>query len=415
MFLRLSNTNLSVVPGFNNLLNDKCIVKFSSLLQSNIKCRNPENTQSYNIISYDKKELNNDNIPTHGLCRSVIINSENKVICYSPPKSINVDDFCSKYKSMPENIITQQLVEGTMINVFWDNSIGLWEISTKNTVGATSNFFKSQNSKTFRQMFFEAAAHCKLSLDQLDTNYCYSFVLQHPENRIVVQFTQPCLYLIAIYSIDNTPNDISVYSHDIYDSKTQDFFSRTSIKFPHISNKSYDCANYSDLFNLYASKSTPVNELGVVIYNKATGERTKIRNPGYENIRQLRGNQPKLQFHYLTLRSQGKVNDFLKFYPENKKEFSQFREQVHLFTNMLFQNYINCYIKKEKPLGEYNHQYKTHMFNIHKKYVNELKEKNLYVTNSVVIEYVNNLPPQLLMYCLNYELRKPISIVSDVV
>ena len=259
-------------------------------------------------------------------------------------------------------------------------------------------------------MFFEASAHCKLSLEQLDTNYCYSFVLQHPENKIVVPFTQPCLYLIAIYSIDNTPNDISVYSHDIYDSKTQSFFSRTSIKFPYISNKSYDCANYSDLFNLYASETeTPFNILGVVIYNKATGERTKIRNPRYENIRQLRGNHPKLQFHYLTLRSQGKVNDFLKFYPENKKEFSKFRDQVHLFTNTLFQNYINCYIKKEKPLGEYDSQYKTHMFNIHKNYVNELKEKKLYVTNSIVIEYVNNLPAQLLMYCLNYEFRKPVS------
>jgi hypothetical protein len=123
-------------------------------------------------------------------------------------------------------------------------------------------------------------------------------------------------------------------------------------------------------------------------------------------VRQLRGNQPKLQYQYLCLRREGKVGDFLKFYPEHKREFSGFRDQVHLFTNTLFKNYISCYIRKEKPLLEFPGQYRTHMFTIHQKYMNELKEKNLYVTNSVVIEYINNMHPSKLMFCLNFSMRK---------
>jgi hypothetical protein len=143
-----------------------------------------------------------------------------------------------------------------------------------------------------------------------------------------------------------------------------------------------------------------------MLHNIATGERAKIRNPVYEQVRNLRGNQPKLQYQYLSLRKEGKVGEFLKFYPENKKEFSAFRDQVHLFTETLFNNYVACYIKKEKPLREYPEKYRTHMYNIHQKYINELKESKQFVTNTFVQKYVNELHPSLLMFCLNHDLRK---------
>jgi hypothetical protein len=152
--------------------------------------------------------------------------------------------------------------------------------------------------------------------------------------------------------------------------------------------------------------NTSYDILGVVIHNKTTGERTKIRNPVYEQVRNLRGNQPKLQYQYLFLRSEGKIKDFLKYYPENKQIFSTFRDQIHLFTNTLFLNYVSCYIKKDKPLIEFSEQYRTHMYNIHQNYLNDLREKKLFVTNVIVQKYVNKLHPSLLMYSLNYQMRK---------
>jgi hypothetical protein len=98
--------------------------------------------------------------------------------------------------------------------------------------------------------------------------------------------------------------------------------------------------------------------------------------------------------------------DFLKYYPENKKIFSECRDKVHMFTNMLHHNYLACYVRKEKPLNEFGTQFRTHMFKIHEQYINELKPSNLFVTNTVVQKYVNNLHPSLLMHSLNYNLRK---------
>jgi hypothetical protein len=73
---------------------------------------------------------------------------------------------------------------------------------------------------------------------------------------------------------------------------------------------------------------------------------------------------------------------------------------------------VNCYIKREKPLGEYPQNFKTHMFHIHDIYNKELKPLNLHVSYSFVISFVNEMTPSLLMHSLNYSLEK---INSDII
>ena len=394
--------NLSTIPDFNNLVNGT-ITETNILKLNKVECKT-SNTQKYSVICYLKDFLCIDYVPTYGLCRSVVLNSANNVVGFAPPKSISSDIFIKMYPEKNDNLIAQEFIEGTMINAFWDPTIGLsgsWEISTRNTIGATSSFFKGANKKTFRDMFLEAAKESNLSLERLNKDFCYSFVLQHPDNRIVVPFKTPVLYLVALYKIQIVDGNILVYSH-LMDNVKQFDWGQANIKFP----QTYQWDTYSELIEKYASMNTPYDVLGVVVYNNQTGERMKIRNPVYEQVRNLRGNQPKLQYQYLSLRKEGRVSDFLKFYPENKKEFSLFRDQIHLFTNTLFSNYISCYIKKERPLIEFSEQYRTHMFNIHKIYTDELREKKQFITNTVVIKYVNNLHPSLLMYCLNFQMRK---------
>jgi len=400
--------NLSSIPEFNDLLKADIVSNSNILKLNKIECRS--NNLLYRVIRYDKNFLCHDLISSYGLCRSVIINSADNVVGFAPPKSISADVFIEKY---PEHKtghfdkcnIAEEFIEGTMINVFFDPTIGItgaWEISTRNTVGATSSFYKSPQAKTFRQMFMEAASENKIDITKLEPRLCYSFVLQHPENRIVVPFSKPQLYLVGVYEINNKFNEVTVSYYDV--AKYRDFFSElgTTVKFPEV----YNFESYKELVDRFGSMNTSYDIVGVIIHNKLTGERTKIRNPVYEQVRNLRGNQPKLQYQYLCLRKEGKVKDFLKYYPENKKEFSTFRDQVHLFTNTLFANYVSCYIKKEKPLIEFSEQYRTHMFNIHRLYMNELREKQLFVTNIVVQKYVNESHPSLLMYCLNYQMRK---------
>ena len=46
------------------------------------------------------------------------------------------------------------------------------------------------------------------------------------------------------------------------------------------------------------------------------------------------------------------------------------------------------------------------MYNIHQRFLTDLREKGHFVTNTLVQRYVNELHPSLLMYCLNFQMRK---------
>jgi hypothetical protein len=395
--------SLSVLPEFTEAVKDTHPSTLEKFRNVNVIL----SEESYKVVRYDKNFLALDLIPTIGLLRSVVLNKKNNVVSFAPPKSLHSDTFIKKYPDKTENIVAEEFIEGTMINVFWDPCIGMggaWEIATRNKVGANSTFYGNKDGKTFRQMFAECCNKTGLNYDMLNRNYCYSFVMQHPYNRIVVPFVNPALYLVQVCEIVNTENGTcNVIVQDMNFIENDKIWASTTIQFP----KKYDdWQKYKELIETYASMNTSYAIVGFVLRNKGTNERCKIRNPVYEEVRQLRGNQPKLQYQYLCLRKEGKVGDFLKFYPEHKKEFSSFRDQVHLFTNTLFQNYISCYIRKEKPLLEFPDQYRRHMFTLHRKYIDELKDKKLHITNIIVIEYVNTMHPAKIMFCLNFYMRK---------
>ena len=61
---------------------------------------------------------------------------------------------------------------------------------------------------------------------------------------------------------------------------------------------------------------------------------------------------------------------------------------------------------KEKKLLNAPYEFKPHLYQLHKEYIDELMEQKKYVTKGYVINYVNNLPPQRLMYAVNHKLKQ---------
>lgn len=347
------------------------------------------------ILKYDKSALTPENVDTLGLFRSVCV-KDGKVISFAPPKSVPMSRLMDKYPTSDafDNIEFQEFVEGTMINVYWNGEE--WELNTRSLVGGRGQFYKE--GKTFRRMFLEAMNETGLEFDHLNKEYSYSFVFQHPENRIVVPCTTPTLYLCAVYKIDGT-----TITHVDFRSDTE-LCGKVNIP------KIYSgFASWESVKRDYASSitdSVPYYVLGIIAYDKTTMQRSKLRNPTYETVRSLRGNQPKIQYQYYSLRQQGIVGDFLKYYPEYKEEFSKLRQQVHDFTYQLHTNYLNCFVFKKQTLKDSPYQFKTHMYHLHKKYLEELMPEGRVVDKTEVINFVNALEPPRLMYSLNYKLRK---------
>jgi hypothetical protein len=72
----------------------------------------------------------------------------------------------------------------------------------------------------------------------------------------------------------------------------------------------------------------------------------------------------------------------------------------------LHQNYLDCFVFKKRPFGEFPQQYKKFMSDLHKKYLEELREIKGSVTFTYVVEFVNTQNPMILMYSLNYVVRE---------
>jgi hypothetical protein len=364
------------------------------------------NNKLYNILKYDKNFLNYDVYESIGLAKSIILNDKGEIVSFSPPKSVEYESFINTYPV--NNCYGEEYIEGTMMNMFYDPNSENWEIATKGTIGGKVSYFVNNNEKdnkkemkTFRTMFLEAANNANFEFDILNKNYCYSFVLQHPENRIVCPIRETSLYLVAVYEIDNTKFVVNEMARSEYTSA----FENTTVRFPEV----YEMSDFLELGEKFASMNTSYDIMGIVYKVKDSGVRCSLLNPNYCQVKQLRGNQPKLQYTYLALRQGGKVKEYLKYYPEHKFEFSVFREQLHIFTSALHNNYVQCFVFKRKKLGEYPKQYKHHMYVLHNEFfLAELREKNEKVTMRVVIDYINNLHPAKLMYVLNYHMRKSV-------
>ena len=156
--------------------------------QDRKKCKSDELEYEYSISRYDKSLVDMKdytNVKTLGHIRSVVSTNDGKVVCYSPPKSIQWDDFMIDVENNKFTPIIEEYVEGTMINMFWDTITSSWEYSTKNTIGCKNHFkyidfdINNQRTKQFITMFNEAYYYNFLHHICFDKSLCYSFVLQH--------------------------------------------------------------------------------------------------------------------------------------------------------------------------------------------------------------------------------------------
>jgi hypothetical protein len=371
------------------------------------------NGAKYSLFRYEKKGLTEDSFSTSGLFRSVIV-SDGKVVGVSLPKSHRPDKFLEfKAKATEgENVVFTQMVEGTMVNLFYnsakatglgatqDDPEGLgWELSTRSVVGAKNSYFDNGSSgkKNFVDMFYEALPK-GLKFDQkcgLNRKSCYSLVLQHPDNRMVQPITEPKLYLVAVF----TRVDEDGFEWNIEEVKP--VADSTVLHHFHLVPR-VEFSSSLDVVSSMVGKDYKFMGIHMSLSSNPM-IRSKVLNPQYVSVRELRGTQPKLQYHYLTLRSKkGALKAYLKHYPEHTEVFNKYRDQVHQFTKDLQSMYWACYVKHEKPLGEFPIKFRPHMFSLHQ----EFKVSKKPVLLHTVINYVNTLESPKLMYSLNWDMRQ---------
>lgn len=371
---------------------------------------------TYSILNYDKDVLCDDDYNT-GYYRSIISSTpENKILAFSPQKSLKNEIFIEKYSTINETIFMNEIIEGTMVNLFFDERLDQWEISTRGAVGGSYFYYRNQyeldsdrkNQTSFYQMFLQALSMEDTQtlsqialLEDLPKNYSYSFVLQHPDNHIVLPISKCSIYMVGVYELMDG-NNVKYISPLEY--QNWDLFK--NVNHPILFPKQFQYASYEEAKTENCSIQTDFTNLGVMVTNVETGERTSLNNPRYQEVKLLRGNNPNLQYQYLCLRKTGKIKDFLFYFPQYKTILYRFYQEYENFITNVHYSYLTYYVEKQNV--KISKKFAPHIYKIHHElYLPSLNtEVPIIIKRRIVKEYFDNLEPREMIYHLNYDRRQ---------
>ena len=414
-----------------------------------VKLYQSNDNNNYTQVRYLKNELDNsmEDPEYYAQYRSITLDNEAHIIGYGIPKTMGFDMFTYHYNDVPlQNFTVEEFIEGTQIQLFYNPKIEKiqnkklekliksnkeknqgWMIATRSKIHATSLFYKNhlnvskdndendkrdKNFMDFANMFIECGIESQLDLSQLDKSICYNFIMQHEQNIVINKISKQRLYLLQGYKfIQNRPKYIS--GLDLYN---QIFENTDMIVYTPCQFDIEDCFDFEDIqknlqFKSYIPKSRPHNSMGSehvcpgIIIKAPDGRHCKISNPYFEYLRELRGNQPKLEYTYYELRQKSRVTEFLSQFPEFKKDFLMYKEKIEAFTTNLYDVYVNTKMLRKDVISNVDYHLRNHISNLHKIYLEDLRPYNNTLQHRGVIKYVNNLAPSLLMYSMNYKKR----------
>jgi len=286
-------------------------------------------------------------------CRGLVINyNEHKIICIPPVKSREI---LTKDAFMSEISLSYELIDGTMINIFYYN--GEWLTATRSNIGCTNKWSQDIN---FQEMFQECSH--KLDYETLNKEYTYSFVMRHKKNRITSKVDKNELVLIEVYHNLNKLNELP-------------------------DNEGYRLLKLSDHVEGIKKGLTGYRE----------GIRYKWLTNEHKFIEMIKPNTNNPCLNYLTLRNSGHLTNYLKIFPEKRFEFDEYRKKVHMITQLIYQYYIHIFIHKDFDKQELPFVFKPLLYEIHAIY---LKTKQG-ISYQAVKQYIYELEPKRLQFVIN--------------
>lgn len=379
------NNNKSIIEKeYNTVFSKYSILHFSSSkTTSEIKPLNDEKHMEYNRY------------------QSVVLDSSRKILSIAPPSPIEIT---METLLEGKSLYISEYIEGTFIHLFYDSNIHSWEIATKRAIGGNYYFYHVPEKYvfTYREMFMEACgleknAHIRELpfLNDLNINICYGFILQHPENHIVMRIFNPKLYLISMYELDRNTSSVTFIS-------TKDsIFEKYNIYSP----KSYDLQKYpvEEYIRVHSSIHTPLIVAGIMITDLSNGQTYAQLNPNYKEMAELRGNHPNIQYQYLCLYRIKKVAAFLQFFPQYNSEFTKYKIQYDTFVTNVHKSYLSYYVKKEGII--ISPKFFPTIYEIHHSiFIPSMTNKEkIIIRRKVVKEYIDKFDPAKILFLLNYD------------
>lgn len=341
----------------------------------------------YRVVRYDKKATDMSAALAKWMRSTVWDSVANLPMCVSPPKAEKGD--IPPSDSTP--LVVQDFVDGTMINVVVPVE-GDAFIASRSQIGASGNFY---SQRSFAELFTEALKEQGMTLPGKDVfktvfgtatnvhSYFVSFVLQHPEHRIVSRVSAPTLYAISMgYVSKNGAVTIEEITPE------SSVFSNLAVKSYPVTGFKTDADSASFMASLQKNKGWFWQGL---TFKSKDGSRWRMRNSNYMTLRALRGSEALPLDRWLRLRSNGLVMEYLKHYSEERQTFWNFEQKFRALTNEVYNGYVDVHKAHTKKLTDFPKNISPCIFRLHAHYLEHLKPAGESVKIRDCIDLINNM------------------------
>ena len=304
--------------------------------------------------------------------RSVVWNKEtNLPVCVSPRKA------SPGMPPVDTPLHLEEFYDGVMVNVFRvlgpNGEASEEHITTRSQYGAGSTFY---SQKSFKELFNEVG-HRAIPADRPTPEFpatFTSYVLQHPEHRVVATVSSP--KLVAVENGKVAADGTVVYVDQFYKYVAPVTFASEKEMNEHIRSESIHRGwRWQGL-----------------VFRDTAGNRWRIRSSTYMYLRKLRGNESKPLERFLRLRSTGGVTEYLKHYGEERQVFWEFETTLRRRTKEIYDSYVAVHKSHEKKLADLPQPDKTVVFKLHSHFLANLRLQSKSVRMQDVIDLVNTLP-----------------------
>ena len=349
----------------------------------------------YRVIRYEKKSTDMKS-PLVNWMRSTIWDTEaNLPVCVSPTKA-KEDEVPPIGSDLP---LIQDFMDGTMINMFlpaFDEATGVQPpptLATRSQIGAGGNFY---SQRSFAELFTDALKDTNLVQLGLNVRHSFkdvknvhayfaSFLLQHPEHRVVSKVDQARIYLVHTGYVTK---DGHTAIEDISELHAEPELAALALPQYHM-NGFNTVPDYQSFLN------TQLNTKGWfwqgLTFKDVNGNRWRTRNSKYLVLRALRGSEALPLDRWLRLRSEGKVLEYLKHYAEERAMFWDFEQRFRALTLAVYAGYVDVHKAHAKKLTDLPKNVSPCVFRLHAHYLEHLKPQTLTVKQKDAIDLVNKM------------------------
>lgn len=347
--------------------------------ESGIQVRESNEDELKNLYLLVANRESSELSPLQLECNGLILEKDtNKIVCMSQNKFIHINNDGSQInqvedlKSAYSRFRMEYCEDGTVIRLY--NYNDTWYTATTRCIDARKSYWSSE--KTFNDMFWEIFNASNYTIDNLDKNHTYLFILIHKENRIVVNHKYNNLIYIGRINNESKQEDFTNY---FYNEDPRRCIRRT---------KNIDV---SSVINYPLDDYYLPDKRGVIIKFLDTSNNSwklyQYDFNHYTQIKEVRGNVPLIRMRYLELLDQPDKLQILETnYPEYKMTFSMIKHCMNKLYKEVHNLYYQSHIKHNITVEESHKLYRT-LKQLHGQY----KKQGTIITLEEVTKKVNSL------------------------